>query len=146
MVKLSHEHLKTVKTDMKNWLKRRDIFGVPVGLTYNFYPVHRTVISGSLSILLRVYMVHFAASTYIKILKGHTENVHSHFMTFDVDDPKERFIPSESGFNLGFGFTKGFPPSYGNISFSVVSRDSNGLTEKKVDTYPCSQIRSNWTE
>ena len=127
---------------MANWLKRRDLFGVTIGLTYEGYGVHRTVISGLLSMLLRLYMIHFAASTYIKIYKGHTEDFRSHFMTFDLDDPKEKISPSENGFNLGFGFTKGLPRSYGTISFSVV----NGTTETPALTFPCSQVRSNWTE
>jgi hypothetical protein len=77
MVNFSHSIKETVKTDITNWLKRRDLFGVNIGLYYNFYPVHRTVLSGALSMLLRIYMVHFAASTYVKIWRGHTENIFS---------------------------------------------------------------------
>ena len=77
MKTLSHATKQTIKTDMTEWLKRRDLFGVPIGLTYKFYPVHRTLISASLSMLMRIYMVYFAASTFIKIYSGHTENIHS---------------------------------------------------------------------
>ena len=121
MVNFTHDIKKTAKKDMVDWLKRRDLFGVQIGLAKDFYPVHRTMISGSISMLLYVYMIHFASSTYIKVFKGHTENVNSHFMAFNLDDPNESFIPAENGFNFGFGFTKGLPPSYGHISFSVIS-------------------------
>jgi hypothetical protein len=146
MVNLSHAKKETLRTDISNWFKRRDLFGVSIGLTYKFYPVHRTVLSGLLSMVLRIYMVHFAASTYIKIWRGHTENIFTQLMTFDLDDPYERITPSELGFNLGFGFTKGLPQEYGNLSVSVVSRDYEGnIIEKKAKTFPCSQIQSDWT-
>ena len=67
MVNLSHGLKKIIRTDIAEWVKRRDYFGVPIGLTRNFYGVHRTVVSGALSMFLRVYMIYFAASTYIKV-------------------------------------------------------------------------------
>jgi hypothetical protein len=131
MVNLSHSIKKTFRTDIADWLKRRDLFGVSIGLVYKDSQVHRTVLSGVISMLLRIYMVHFAASTYVKIWRGHTENVYSQIMTFDLDDPSERIIPSELGFNLGFGFMKGLPAAYGNIRVTVVSMDNEG---NKIET------------
>jgi len=147
MANLSHANKYAFKGDIASWIKRRDYFGVSVGLTYKYYPVHRTVLSGLLSMLLRIYMIYFAASTCVKVWRGHTENIFSQITTFDLDDVSEKITPSELGFNLGFGFTKGLPSRYGEISVSVVFRDGkNGhKTDKKVNTYPCSQIKENWT-
>ena len=126
MANLSHANKFAFKGDIASWIKRRDFFGVSVGLTYNFYPVHRTVLSGILSMFLRIYMVHFAASTYIKIWRGQTENIFSQVTAFDLDDPSEQVNPSELGFNLGFGFTKGFPRKYGKIVAAMVFKDHYG--------------------
>jgi hypothetical protein len=84
MVNFNFSNKKEFKADIANFMKRRDLFGVPIGLTYEYYQVHRTVLSGSLSLLLRMYMVYFAASTYIKIYSGSTENINSQFMQFNI--------------------------------------------------------------
>jgi hypothetical protein len=112
-----------LKAGIGSWLKRRDLFGVSIGLSYKSHPTHSTVISGLFSICLRIFMIYFSASTFIKPWRGQTENIFSQITLFDLDDPGEKIAPSELGFNLGFGFSEGLPPAYGNISVSVVFMD-----------------------
>jgi hypothetical protein len=49
-----------LRNSMSFFIKKRDLFGVKVGLTYQGYPVHRTVCSGVLSIVLLTYMLWFS--------------------------------------------------------------------------------------
>jgi hypothetical protein len=60
---------------------------------------------------------------------------------FAINDPKEGFIPYESGFNLGLGFLNGLPRKYGQIKFELVTTGASHKRKKSsipVKQFPCS--------
>ena len=95
-------------------LKKWDMFGVRVGMTYKGEMVHTTVLSALCSVSLIVYMIYFAATTFITS----TDKVSTELLP---TDPHEMFVPASAGFNLGLGFVNGLPKKYGQIKFKLIT-------------------------
>ena len=88
------------------WLKKHDMFGMKVGLMYQGQPVHKTLVGTFVSILLWIYMIIFGASSFIVVWRSDTASINTSYLKFDIDNPAEGFVPHESGFNFGFGFSE----------------------------------------
>ena len=131
------------------WFLKRDIFGIKVDLMYKGRSVYNTKIGAFLSFGMYIYMLYFAAGTFIKVWRGDTKAITTNYNRHDHDNLKHGINPAEAGFNMAFGFQKPLPKRIGTISVKLVSRVGDKHQKRKKTTakhYPCKREESKWVK
>ena len=133
---------------MSSWLKKSDMFGMKIGLTYKGSGLHKTLVGTFVSFFLWIYMIFFGASTFIVVWRHDTASISTAYLKFDIDDAKNGFVPANSGFNFGFGFAKKLPKKYGSLTMEIVTAEgpfSKNLKREPIkDIKPCREEREKW--
>ena len=90
-------------------MRKYDMFGRPVGLTFGGAKTVNSNFGLFCSIIIRTVVIYFFMTKIVTMIKGLNPRMAMHELKVSLTDPnnKHEYTPTDSNFNIAFGLTNG---------------------------------------
>jgi len=99
-----------------DFIKKRDEYGHPVGMTFKGETTYQTLRGGVISIGVNVYLMYYLITMFMPVHLGEISNFQPQIRFIDIK--KEIYNPFENGFSFAVGFNQTLDPQIATLSLT----------------------------
>jgi hypothetical protein len=119
-----------------DFIKKRDDYGHPVGMTFKGEGTYQTFRGGLISLAVNCYLVYYLVDAFIPVGLGEISTFQPQTRYFNTTE--EVYNPFEAGFNFAVGFSQRLDPYVATLSLSYTEKTwaDDGTQDKQKTDVP----------